>query len=394
MKNIPWLVMALLVSIPPVMYLVYALRRLDTRRKLLLQTLLTLDLDNAYMRIRHGQSYNAWRRLPALQRIREFESNYFNPDFRAETSGWDYFWPVALMTVLSAAGWYIALSHFYVEAGTAKLKELVPATFVWGFVGAFFASVLSIIDEFRKYSLMPGSYYSLVYRLLFSSTAALLAGQLFAATFSPLVAFGIGLFPVEKTWEFITEKTAQVVGASKAEGELGADLAAVQGLEDGRNRRKLIDVGITSVQALATADPLLLFLQTTLPMRTVVDLIDKAILHLYIGDKVKVLRSHGINGVIELVALTKLLEKSPAYTGGQAPAGSAGFSEFFGNVDQAQLVKDVAAVLGQSVDELKAFIFNMYYDPVVMFIYDVWGRYLDVKPLEEAQQQEQTGGQR
>jgi hypothetical protein len=157
-------------------------------------------------------------------------------------------------------------------------QPLLPLTFVWGFVGAFFASLLSIIDDFRKYSLVPGSFYSLVYRLLFSSTAAFLAGQLFKDSFSPLVAFGIGLFPVEKTWEFITEKTSQALGATKVEGELGADLAAIQGLEDSRNRKKLIDIGITSVQALATADPLLLFFQTTFPMRTVVDMTDKAIL--------------------------------------------------------------------------------------------------------------------
>src|SRR5437667_12427154 len=117
--------------------------------------------------------------------------------------------------------------------------------FMWGFVGAYFASLLSIIDDFRKYSLLPSSYYSLVYRLLFSSTAAYLFTPNGA---SPLVAFGIGLFPVEKTWDFITEKASQAVGASKAEGELGADLAAIQGLEDSRNRKRLIDIGITSIQ--------------------------------------------------------------------------------------------------------------------------------------------------
>ena len=392
MKIILWVLTALLAAIPLVMYLVYSMRRLDTRRRLLLQTLLTLGLGDAYMRIRHGQRYSDWCRLPTNARISTLESQYFNTDFNAETSHKDFLWPVMLMTALSGVGWYFALSRIYPEAGTAQFNELVPATFMWGFVGAFFASLLLLIEEFRKYSLVPGSYYSLVYRLLFSSTAAFLAGQLFKDTFSPLVAFGIGLFPVEKTWDFITEKASQVVGATKSEGELGADLAAIQGLEDSRNRRKLIDIGITSVQALATADPLLLFFQTTFPMRTVVDMIDKAILYLYIGDKVKELRSHGINGVIELVALAKLIEKRPAYAGGQALAGTVGFSKFFEEVDAAQLIKDVARVLGQSVDELKAFIYNMYYDPMVMFIYDVWGRYLDVMPFEEEQPKEQATG--
>ena len=391
MKVILWLLAALLASIPLIMYLVYSMRRLDTRRQLLLQTLLTLGLDDAYMRIRHGQSYNDWSRLPADARIIKMESQYFNNDFKAETSHKDYLWPVALMTALSGLGWYFALSHFYPDAGTAQFADLIPASFVWGFVGAFFASLLSIIDEFRKYSLVPGSYYSLIYRLLFSSTAAFLVGRLISRDAFPfLAAFGIGLFPVEKTWDFITEKTAQLVGAAKPEGELGADLAAVQGLEDSRNRRKLVDIGITSVQSLATADPLFVFFQTTFPIRTVVDMIDKAILYLYIGDKVKELRSHGINGVIELVALAKLIEKSPAYAGGHGPMAAVGFSKFFEQVDAGRLIKDVATVLGQSEDELKAFIYNMYYDPVLMFIYDVWGRSLNVKPYEEEQPKSQA----
>ena len=58
MKTILWGLMVLLTLIPLVMYLVYSLRRLNTRRQLLLQTLLTLGLDDAYMRIRHGEIYN------------------------------------------------------------------------------------------------------------------------------------------------------------------------------------------------------------------------------------------------------------------------------------------------------------------------------------------------
>lgn len=383
MKVFLWLLTALLASIPLVMYLVYSTRRLNTRRQLLLQTLLTLGLDDAYMRIRHGQRYGDWSRLPTRDRLRKMESLYFNTDFKAETSHRDYLWPVTLVVILSGVGWFLALSHVSPDAGSADLKRLIGLTFVWGFVGAFFAGFFLIIDDFRKYSLTPASYYAVGYRLLFSSTAAYVVGLPLGDKYPLLAAFGIGLFPVEKTWDFITERTAQLVGATKPEGELGADLAAIQGLEDSRNRRRLVDIGVTSVQALATADPLFVFFQTTFPIRTVVDMIDKAILYLYIGDKVKDLRQHGINGVIELVALANLIEGRPAFAGGRVPAGTIGFSEFFRHVDSTQLMKDVAAVLGQSVDELKAFIYNMSYDPVLTFLYDVWGRYLDVKPAAE-----------
>jgi hypothetical protein len=57
-------------------------------------------------------------------------------------------------------------------------------------------------------------YYAFAYRMLFSSTAAYLAAQVFKDSFSPLVAFGIGLFPVEKAWRVVTDKTAQAVGTA------------------------------------------------------------------------------------------------------------------------------------------------------------------------------------
>lgn len=383
MNIILWALATLLAAIPLIMYVVYSMRRLDTRRQLLLQTLLTLGLDDAYMRLRHNQSYDDWSRLPMDARLRKMESQYFNNDFKAETSHKDYLWPVALMTLLSSVGWFFALRGISLDSSSLDVNNPVPVTFIWGFVGAFFASFLSIIDDFRKYSLTPSSYYSLVYRLVFSSTAAFLIGLPFP-TFPSIAAFGIGLFPVEKTWKVISEKTAQWVDAGESEGELGADLAAIQGLEDSRNRRKLVDIGITSVQSLATADPLFVFFQTTFPIRTIVDMIDKAILYLYIGPKVNELRSHGINGVIELVALAKLIEKTPAYRAGNG-AATVRFSKFFEEVNADQLLKDVATVLGQSVDELKAFIYNMYYDPVLMFIYDVWGRSLNVKPYPDAE---------
>ncbi|MBI3694563.1 MAG: hypothetical protein HY238_06950, partial [Acidobacteria bacterium] len=192
---------------------------------------------------------------------------------------------------------------------------------------------------------------------------------------SPLIAFGIGLFPVENTWRFITDYAAKAVGAARPEPQTGAELANIQGLEDQQNRQKLLDIGISTVQGLATYDPLLLFLQTTFPLRTVVDMIDKAILYLYIGDTVKELRQHGINGVIELVALARLAEEKPAYAG----SGDAKLSLFYDKIDIDRLVADVATVVKQTPDQLKAFIYNLDYDPLVRFIYDAWGKYLNTQ---------------
>jgi hypothetical protein len=45
------------------------------------------------------------------------------------------------------------------------------------------------------------------------------------------------------------------------------------------------------------------------------------------------------------------------------------------------VLNSLATVIGQTPQELKAFIYNMHYDPIVMFIYEIWERYLN-RPAE------------
>ncbi|HTD16703.1 MAG TPA: hypothetical protein VK673_16080 [Chthoniobacterales bacterium] len=78
MKILLWLLTVLLTAIPLLLYLAYSIRRLDTRRQLLLENLFTLWLDDDYMRIRHARSYNAWKEIRSSEeRKRKFESDYF-----------------------------------------------------------------------------------------------------------------------------------------------------------------------------------------------------------------------------------------------------------------------------------------------------------------------------
>jgi hypothetical protein len=360
-------VMCLLSVVPAVTCIVYYNRRLGTRRELLKETLISLQLEDAYMCSRHG-------RTEPSERLKMF-SESFDKDVRAGLSPSDYLWPVSLTTVLGGIGWLLAFSKIYPSiTALSDASSFLPGAFAFGFAGAFFAGMLTVFDEFRTFNLGPNVYYAFVYRMLFSSTAAYLAAQVVRDSYSPLVAFGIGLFPVEKAWKVITDKTAQVFGAGSSEGEAGAGLASIQGLDDQRNRQKLVSVDISTVQALATADPFWVYFQTTFPLRTIVDMMDKAILYQYIGDSVKELRTHGINGVIELAALVPLANRKAAY--GKMDGTSAG-DPFFDSCDIQKVIVDLAKMLKLEPEELEAFIYNLYYDPMVKLLYDIWGRYLN-----------------
>jgi hypothetical protein len=109
-------------------------------------------------------------------------------------------------------------------------------------------------------------------------------------------------------------------------------------------------------------------------LRTVVDLIDKAYLYTYIGDKVVDLRKHGVNGVIEMMALGQMADADNA----SKPAKEGGLRDnlIFKSINQDQLIRDIARDIGQSEDELRYFICRLYNDPLVTFISDIWSRTL------------------
>lgn len=364
--------MWLLSAIPAVTCLVYYHRRLGARRDLLRETLTSMGLDQVYMRMRHAECEDF---SPELFR------KCFDEDFRSGLSALDYFWPVSLFTGVSLLGWFVSLSRAY--GSSAGLHALLPPALAFGFIGAYMASLFTIFDDFRTLSLDPYDYYSATTRLLFASIAAYVASLAAPSVFGqgalPLLGLGIGLIPVEDVRTFIVNKTSQMVGTAGSVGERGLSLKVIQGLEDRDTRQRLVDMNIATVQALATSDPFTLFFQTTLPLRSIIDMIDKAILYLYIGDTVAELRQHGINGVIELVALAHLGNREPAYEMGTPAA----IDPFFANVDASALVSRIATLLKQDPDELRAFIYNCYYDPQISLIYDIWGKYLNPKMVAQ-----------
>ena len=375
-----WILFVIFGLLPAFIAFVYYNRRLGTRRSLLLQTILSMQLDDAYMRMRHGQRLAEWRDLPdEKSRMQAFENSYFNEDFHADTAVRDYALPVLLFTILSSLGWLFVLHRLASGMSLLQVPQSVfPDAWAFGFVGAYLACLLTFFDRFRQYDLDPSVYYLASYRLVLNSVVAYLVSFFVKDNFTPLIAFGVGLLPIQQTLSFITEKTSKALGATPSSRQPGEELTKIQGLEDENNRQMLLDIGIHTVQALSTADPLLIFFRTTMPLRTVVDLIDKACLYGYIGDKVVDLRKHGINGAIEMMALGKMADKASMSA---AQGGLAGNS-LFQSINQHQLISDIAADIGQSTNELRTFIYTLYNDPLVTFISDIWGRTLPQSTAE------------
>ena len=57
--------------------------------------------------------------------------------------------------------------------------------------------------------------------------------------------------------------------------------------------------------------------------------------------------------------------------------GTSAANRFFNDCDPDKLLESLRKVLNQEPEELKAFIYNLYYDPLVKLLYSIWGKYLN-----------------
>jgi hypothetical protein len=122
-----------------------------------------------------------------------------------------------------------------------------------------------------------------------------------------LCGFGSGLLPLRSLIEWLTTRTRTLlgIGADTLPGET-PNLDRLQGASREVVAR-LFDEGITSVNHLAYGDPVRIMLVTGLERKVLLDLMDQALLYMYLGDDVAKTRFAGLRGAIEACELFEQL---------------------------------------------------------------------------------------
>jgi len=369
-----WVIFWILVPLPAVLYLLYDLRRQKARADQLLRTLEGLDLAEFYMRTRRKRDYAWWLEKTETEREALFKE-IVSRDFRTNLKYKDYLVPVLIVTLLNAVGWSQTLGFTFKIPSLGHTLINVPPAFAWGFVGAYLATLSTLIYKFTSYELGPLTYHGIYQRLLFSTVAAYLLGAIVKDTLTPLISFGIALLPYQTLWDTVSKRASAAIGSAEASGiPEDAALSNIEGLKDPNVRQKLIDLNITTTQALAMQDPLDLFFRTSFPLRMIVDWIDRAILYGYVGKKVDVLRIRGISGAIEMGGLVELSEKMPVESFHNGKIVMEELKKDFKDLDPAKLYAQIEEATGLKHEELLNLIYNLYYDPMVDTLYELWGR--------------------
>ena len=239
-----------------------------------------------------------------------------------------------------------------------RIRDLPQATTVMaGLAGAFCWGLYDVLRRFEAVDLSPCALHSIWLRMLVTSVLAPMLSGAFTESLRPGIAFAIGLFPTKELFDFARGQARKHLNMtmSAQPAEL-PNLHKLQGLSEGMVDR-LLDQGIESVAQLATADPIKLLLRTNIEWKTILDVIDEAILFNYFDDDVSKLRPFGIRGAIELASIQDALADNDVNERQKAEG----------------LVSNIASALQKPESAIKNAILNAHEDVQVDFLWNLWG---------------------
>jgi hypothetical protein len=282
----------------------------------------------------------------------------FQNTFRAYYNWYSYALGLAFIAIV-AVGFAVAalaklgLTFYPLPAGVQNhLAETAPRVLAAA-AGAYLFGAYDAVRRYRTVDLYPSVLHYLWVRMLVAAFVGYVVGAPFKEPADVLAAFAVGVFPLGDLWAWL--RTRVDIGARR-EPQEGPTLRLVQGLESEESRTRLYDEGISSLQHLAYADPVGLLFRTNLEWNVILDLIDQAILVLYVGESVDKLRPPALRSAVEFATIDNRLHG--------------------GDPEEAALAREIVTTtaqrLGMTESEVRNIAFQLNNDPVVEFIWDHW----------------------
>ena len=221
--------------------------------------------------------------------------------------------PMVITTVVLAVGWIVALINLdaiplggpEVPLDLSRLFEPESNVLAFGFLGAYFFAVNSVLRSYVRGDLQPKAYSQITARVLVVAVLASVVAmtELGGNRLVVAVAFFAGIVPetvLQWTWEGVRQlRPGKAVGHRRAGGrdnerDLMSEnqpLTELDGI-DLYERARLAAEGVANVEALAHGNLVDLLLQTRIPAGRLVDWADQAVLYLHTAIGHTALGSH------------------------------------------------------------------------------------------------------
>lgn len=289
----------------------------------------------------------------------------------------NYALPVTILVLVLGVGFFLIFSFVYPLYKFRILDEIiltVPNSVVYGFIGAWFFGLYSVLQRYHTADISPLLVFQLAYQLLLSAGVAYFAVTLTPELMDPGVAFAAGFIPYRELTGWLRHTAQTRLGTNHLLKPLQKEndkdttptiapqfgshsLVEVQGLS-AEHRERLADEGIFNIQNLAMANPLSLYLVTSYSMSEIVDWIDQAYLLMYLsGDTIARLTPLGVRCSIEFAYVNNYLNGLPT------------------DAEKEAFLKALATALDTDSAGVRYLIVQLSNDPQVGYLSVMWNEF-------------------
>jgi hypothetical protein len=252
----------------------------------------------------------------ARELTRELERHYGRHSGRLNFAIGGVLFSCLVWAILYWAGWTLlaTLSHggappFPIAVG-ALVLPLLPTLASAAFVGAYLWIATEFTARWRARSMTDLEPYQAVIRLLISVPTTYALVQPIGSEWGMALAVFLGAVPLDRltqlAYHFVGRLTGHDIDAHGAELPVRVLRSA-----DPATAERLASHGVTSIQALAYADPIVLAVRTQLGFIQVTSCINEALLWQYTRDKTAELAVLGLGGAQEVLNYVERCAGSP-----------------------------------------------------------------------------------
>jgi len=220
-----------------------------------------------------------------------------------------YVIPLILLTLIGSFLLWLVIRFGVNSIIDKTAKDDLPVLAVAAVAGAYLWVVMDLVRRCHSRELSPFDINRASLRLI----VAIPLGYAFAATFGEngaWLAFLLGAFPLD-TLTLYARKLVNTRLNLNADDPNVSDLTQLDGITKDIADR-LRDVGISTINQLAFADPIDLSIRTNLEMSYVTDCVSQALAYDYLQDKMSFAKKYFLRGAVEINTLVNGLHSSHA----------------------------------------------------------------------------------
>lgn len=296
-------------------------------------------------------------------KVRGAYSQAFKRDFNRWYGRRYYIAPVAMLVILTT----VSACWGQVMLRKWALEQLGPGTSLRALVasalsGAFVWVISDEIDRLRRRDFTTSDVYYYNFRILiavpfaWAIAAISVDGKPLGLPGSIPLAFFLGAFPTSTLFKIARRFGSQQLKLGDDQDSGALELEKLQSVGKS-NAERFKDEGISTIGALAYADPIDLTIRTNFDFNYVIDCVSQALVWIYFQDDCAKLIEFSIRGAQEVIWI---LEWSDDNTQ----------PERQGRARQA--LRDAATALKMSEDAFRTTLEQVFVDPYAKFLVDIW----------------------